>query len=84
MEVSLVKTNIDFDKFPESVRSVHEFWLDIYDRSPLVAMFILVMIPIIIMYGLYTWGTIRRLEQSKDEEALRNYEAGLKKKRRKK
>lgn len=84
MEVALVKTNIDFDKLPDCIRAVHEFWLDIDARSPFVAMFVIVMIPVIILYMLYVWGTVRRSERSKDEKVWMSYQSGIKKKRRKK
>lgn len=84
MEVALVKTNIDFETFTDSIRAVHEFWLDIYARSPFVAMFVIVMIPVIILYMLYVWRTVHRSEKFKDEEVWMSYQSGIKKKRRKK
>lgn len=84
MEFSLLKADVNFDKLPDSIKALHLFWVDLYDRCPFVAVFVIVMIPIIIMYSIYTFGTIHRQERSTDMMVKGSYSQTKKKGRKKK
>lgn len=52
---------------PKSIIAAHSFWSDIYTKSPFLGAMLVLSLPVIIIYLIYTWGSIRKSERLLDE-----------------
>lgn len=68
------------DKAPDLVRELRITWIAIYERAPTAAIVLLAMMPAIVLYAIYTWGSIRNREQANDREVSKGYEKSKKQK----
>ncbi|HFO9177162.1 TPA: hypothetical protein ACHK4P_004660, partial [Escherichia coli] len=50
-----------------SIIAAHSFWSDIYTKSPFLGAMLVLSLPVIIIYLIYTWGSIRKSERLLDE-----------------
>ena len=81
MEFSIWSGDVSFDNAPELVKEIHVFWLDIYERSPVMGWFVILMIPVTLLYCIYTLGTIFRKERSTDEQVRNDLKNGKRSKK---
>ena len=84
MGIAIFKNEINLDKLPEVIKEVRILWIEVYDRSPLLAYFIVFIIPATIWYAIYTYGGVRKSERSTDEGVRKDYEQSKKQRRKKK
>lgn len=69
MNISLFGGDIDLSGMPDSIKELRVFWESLYDKLPIVATLLILMVPVTIIYLIYTFGTIFRVERSLDKRA---------------
>ncbi|WLS77385.1 hypothetical protein Q3V30_12910 [Erwinia pyri] len=73
MNFSLFSGDIDLTGMPEGIKELRLWWEFLYDKCPVVAIALIMMIPIIILYAIYTLGTIFKKERSIDQAVYSNH-----------
>lgn len=68
MNFSLFSGDIDLSSMPDSIKELRLFWESLYDKCPVLALLLIVMVPFILIYAIYTFGTIFKKEQSIDKQ----------------
>jgi len=64
---SLINIDMGDETVPKSIIAAHSFWSDIYTKSPFLGAMLVLSLPVIIIYLIYTWGSIRKSERLLDE-----------------
>ncbi|HIC8927103.1 TPA: hypothetical protein ACW7ZA_001067 [Enterobacter asburiae] len=67
MGFSLLNVDMGDDTIPKSIEAVHSFWNDIYSKQPFLGAVLIFMLPVILIYFIYTWGSIRKTESETDK-----------------
>ncbi|EEW2184644.1 hypothetical protein CRG95_05905 [Escherichia sp. E4208] len=67
MGFSLINIDMGDETVPKSIIAAHSFWSDIYTKSPFLGAMLVLSLPVIIIYLIYTWGSIRKSERLLDE-----------------
>lgn len=83
MNLSIFGGDIDLSGMPESIKQLRLWWEFLYDKCPIVALTLIMMVPVIIFYFIYTIGTIFKKEQSIDKQVLASHKKSKKKGRKK-
>ncbi|WP_426817690.1 hypothetical protein ACP3TC_05085 [Winslowiella sp. 2C04] len=83
MNFSLFSGDIDLSGMPESIKQLRLWWEFLYDKCPIVALALMMMVPFTICYLIYTIGTIFNKEKSIDKQVLANHKKSKKKGRKK-
>ncbi|MHB0837184.1 hypothetical protein ACVZCY_06680 [Klebsiella grimontii] len=84
MGISVFKSEVNFDKAPELVKELRITWIAVYDKCPTAAVFILVSVPFIVLYAIYTYGGIRKAERLTDKDVKEAHKKSKKQRRKKK
>lgn len=84
MGISVFKNEVNFDKVPELVKELRVTWIAVYDRCPTAAIFLIVCVPLIVFYAIYTYGGIRKAERSTDKDVKEAHKKSKKQRRKKK
>lgn len=69
MGFSLFKFEIGDDIISKSIDSLSNAWERIDDRHPLLACLLILSLPTIAIYFIYTWGTLKTSENELDRRA---------------
>lgn len=67
MGFSLINVDMGDGTIPKSIEAVHSFWSDIYAKQPILGAIMILAIPVIVIYFIYTWGSIRKAESETDK-----------------
>lgn len=84
MNFSLFSGDINFDGLPESIKELRIWWIVLYDSSPVTALFLIIMVPVILMYLIFVLGTIFKKERSTDKKVKESFQRSRKKRSKKK
>ncbi|MEZ2602870.1 hypothetical protein [Kluyvera intermedia] len=68
MGFSLINVDMGDGTIPKSIEAVHSFWSDIDTRQPILGAIMILMLPVIVIYFIYTWGSIRKRESEIDAQ----------------
>lgn len=78
MNFSLFSGDIDLSGASDSIKELRLFWESLYDKCPVVALLLIVMVPVIFIYAIYTFGTIFRKERSIDKRVAEAFKKSKK------
>lgn len=68
MNFSIFSGDIDLSDMPQSIKELRIFWESLYDKCPVIALLLIIMVPVTVMYLIYTIGTIFKKEKSIDNQ----------------
>ncbi len=66
MGFSLFTLDMGDDMVPKSIEAAHKFWDDIYTKSPVLGAILVISLPALLFYLIYTWGRLGRAERDLD------------------
>lgn len=84
MNFSLFSGDINFDGLSESIKELRIWWMVLYDDSPKTALFLVIMVPITLLYLIFVLGTIFKKERSIDKEVKESFQSSRNKRSKKK
>lgn len=84
MNFSLFSGDVNLDGLSESIKELRIWWMVLYDNCPVVALFLILMVPVTILYLIYTLGTIFKRERSTDKKVKESFQNSGKKRGKKK
>ena len=69
--VSVTFLDVSLDSAPAIIQELTKLFLVLWAKSPYLAYFMTIMPPLLVLYLIYTWGTVRRAEKAIDENVRR-------------
>ncbi|WP_417786729.1 hypothetical protein [Stutzerimonas xanthomarina] len=71
---------LDFslESMPDVLRELGKLFLLLWQKSPPLAAFFVIAPPLILVYFIYTWGSVRRSEKEADSNVRRSRESNRK------
>ncbi len=76
--VSVSFVDVSLDKAPEVIRELARLFELMWQKSPVLAAFIVIAPPLIVLYFIYTWGSVRRSEKDTDSNVRASRESNRK------
>lgn len=70
MNFSIFGGDIDLSAMPESIKELRIFWESLYDKCPVIALLLILMVPVTFLYIIYTVGSIFKNERSLDKKVV--------------
>jgi len=70
MNFSIFGGDIDLSAMPESIKELRIFWESLYDKCPVIALLLILMVPVTLLYIIYTVGSIFKNERSLDKKVV--------------
>ncbi|MBG0552697.1 hypothetical protein RS584_12685 [Enterobacter sp. DTU_2021_1002640_1_SI_PRY_ASU_LCPMC_013] len=70
MNFSIFGGDIDLGAMPDSIKELRIFWESLYDKCPVIALLLILMVPVTLLYIIYTVGSIFKNERSLDKKVV--------------
>lgn len=70
--------DVSFESVPDVIRELAKLFELIWQKSPVLAGFFVIAPPLIIVYFIYTWGSVRRSEKETDSNVRTSRESNRK------
>ncbi|MFS9772396.1 hypothetical protein U0Y97_16430 [Enterobacter chuandaensis] len=70
MNFSIFGGDIDLSAMPDSIKELRIFWESLYDKCPVIALLLILMVPVTLLYIIYTVGSIFKNERSLDKKVV--------------